>query len=288
MNQRVVGFVLLIAAASVWYMSFAMEASLRSQGGKGKRQQPADPCKDGRCPAPDPSKPNQPRPKPWGANGHQLVSWQAFKSSPWSADISGATVGGNVAPDGTEINVDLPGDLHRKNTSSPPGPGGLGLCVFTSIHHAAVFQNVPQLVEFPRWMIDQRIEGGGYPTKVREMIARISKDRGTPEPSYLQIEGPNTMDILALACRTGRMPSVTYCMSPTGRYGRSKISHMVNLVHCDSRWCCILDNNFPGADKYEWMTPDEFRQTYAPGWAVILLAPSPPPPPRSAGKPKGW
>jgi hypothetical protein len=68
-----------------------------------------------------------------------------------------ASVGGPRHADGTEIACDLPGELHRANTSSK----GLGLCVFTSIHHSAVWQNVPALQEFPKYLIDKNIPGGG-------------------------------------------------------------------------------------------------------------------------------
>ena len=60
--------------------------------------------------------------------------------------------------------------------------------------------------------------------------------------------------------------------------------YMVSLVHADDQWFCVLDNNYPGVDKYEWMTPDEFRRSYTggrAGWSVILLDPGPPPPPRN-------
>jgi len=71
----------------------------------------------------------------------------------------GASVGGNKAPDGTEVHCDLPGDLHRRNTTSR----GQGCCVWTSIHHAAVWQNVPAYEEAPKWIQNHGIPGGVYP-----------------------------------------------------------------------------------------------------------------------------
>lgn len=193
---------------------------------------------------------------------------------------AGASVGGNKSPSGDEIQVDLPGELHRKNTASK----GLGLCVFTSIHHAAVWQNVPALHEFPKYLIDKSIPGGGYPSKVDDLIPKIAQSRGLPVPDYLQVEGSD-LEILKLACRTGRLPSVTYSFSPTGRYNKQRISHMVNAAHVTDSFVAVLDNNYPGADAYEWMTPQEFLRTYTggrSGWAVILLAPAAPPPLRAA------
>jgi hypothetical protein len=195
-----------------------------------------------------------------------------------TATLPGASVGGPKHSDGTELHCDLPGALHTQNTAS----FGLGLCVFTSIHHSAHWQNVPLLQEWPKWVIASRIPGGGYPSKVDQLIARIAKEKGQPVPDYIQVEN-NDLEILKAACRTGRMPAVTYSRSPTGRYGGGSISHMVSLVHADDVHFVILDNNYPGPEKYEWLTPQEFLKTYAgggQGWAFILLAPPPPPAPK--------
>jgi hypothetical protein len=190
----------------------------------------------------------------------------------------GASVGGNKAPDGTEIHCDLPGDLHRRNTTSR----GQGCCVWTSIHHAAVWQNVPAYQEAPKWIQSKGIPGGAYPGAVQEHLPQMAKERGQADaPSFLNYEGSD-LELLKLACRTGRMPGVTYSFSPTGRYGGSRIAHMVSLVHADDKWFAVLDNNYPGANQIEWLTPQEFRKTWTGmggGWAVILLAPPPPPPP---------
>jgi hypothetical protein len=199
------------------------------------------------------------------------------RKNPLTGGVEKATVGGNVAPDGTELQIDLPGDLHLKNVG---GSDGAGLCVFTSISHSARWQSVKVLEDFQTWM--KKHPGGGYPAKVKKMISQVCKERNTPEPDYIQVEGKD-LEILKLACKTGRMPGVTYGRSPSGRYNGGRISHMVSLVHADDRNFCVLDNNFPGADKYEWMTPAEFSATYTlggGGWAVILLSPGAPPAPR--------
>lgn len=192
--------------------------------------------------------------------------------------VYAASVGGNRAPDGTEIHCDLPGSEHLKNKG---GRDGAGLCVFTSIDHSARWQQVPQLIGFRDWMTKH--PGGGYPSKVTKMISQICKERGMLEPAYIQVEGAD-LEVLKRACVGGRMPGVTYCRSPTGRYGGQTIAHMVSLPHADAKNFCVLDNNYPGADQYEWMTPEEFRKTYTGGgggWAVILLEPGPPPPPKN-------
>jgi hypothetical protein len=183
------------------------------------------------------------------------------------------TVGGPVSPDQkTEVQCDLPVSQRTKNVG---GTDGAGLCVFTSIGHAARWQNEKRLADFQEKMKKER--GGGYPEKVDRMIAKYAK--GT---QYIQYEGKDPT-LLKLALKTGRMPSVTY----EGRdphYGmHSSIAHMVNLVYLDSQQACILDNNFIGENDLVWMSAKEFLDRWSGdgGWAVVLLAPPPPPVPHN-------
>lgn len=197
-----------------------------------------------------------------------------------SSLVVGAKVGGNVNADGVQLQCDLPGKLHLQNKG---GSDGAGLCVFTSIAHSARWQNVPLLANFRDWMT--KYPGGGYPEKVTDMIQRIAKEKGQAVPDYLQVESTD-LDILRLACKTGRMPAVTYSYSPTGRYGGQRIYHMVSLPHADKDTFVVLDNNYPGENQYEWMTEKEFYAAYTAkgrekGWAVILLNSGPPPIPKN-------
>lgn len=196
-----------------------------------------------------------------------------------------ASVGGKVAPDGkTELQCDLPASLHTKNVG---GSDGAGLCVFTSIGHASRYQNVGLLTDFRDYM--RKYPGGGWPQKVDQMIDRIAKERGIPKPEYIQVQGGReTIDILKAALQSGRMPSVTYSRSPTGRYNGQRIAHMVNIVHLDSNYVAVLDNNYiePHDRAFEWMSIDQFVNSYTggkSGWAVILLDPGPPPFPFTKG-----
>jgi len=198
---------------------------------------------------------------------------------------SGARIGGKVSPDGTtELQCDLPSTLQTKNAG---GSDGAGLCVFTSIGHASRFQNVGLLTDFRDYM--RKYPGGGWPQKVDQMIERIAKERGVPKPEYLQVQGGReTLDILKAALQSGRMPSVTYSRSPTGRYSGQRIAHMVNLVHLDSNYVAVLDNNYiePHDNAFEWMSVDQFLSSYTggkTGWAVIMLDPGPPPFPFTKG-----
>lgn len=186
--------------------------------------------------------------------------------------------GGPLTPAGQEIMCDLPVALRKKNVG---GRDGAGLCVFTSIMHAARYQNEKRLWNFQADMTKE--PGGGYPEKVDAMIAKYGA--GT---KYVQHEGGD-LDFLWQAIKTGRMVSITY----DGRdmhYGpRQRIAHMVNLVHIDPpgsspRWYGILDNNFIGENQIVWATEDDFKSRWlgnSGGWAVVLLEPAPPPAPRN-------
>jgi hypothetical protein len=190
--------------------------------------------------------------------------------------IAVAAVAAGFTPTPEPINagrraiVDLPTDQHIKNVG---GSDGAGLCVFTSVEHAARWQNVPALDGFQRWMT--RRPGGGWPEKLDDMIAAYTKEKGVKVPPYIQHTGGDAA-FLELALKTDRMPCVTYA----GRddFYRGRIAHMVNLAHLDSESAAIIDNNRPGV--WVWMTRAEFLARWRDmqgGWAVVLLAPPPPP-----------
>lgn len=194
--------------------------------------------------------------------------------APAAADI-GAKVGGNKSPTGKEVELDYPEERHQHNKA---GKDGAGLCVFTSISQAGDWQNVPGMVNMRDWM--QKYPGGGWPAKVKEMVAKKCKAEGWPVPDFI-IDENGDLAILELALTTGRMPCVTYGISPTGRYNGQHIAHMVNLVHGDKDEWCVLDNNYKDV---EWMSRKEFSKAYndkSKGWCVIFLSPGPPPPPRN-------
>lgn len=191
-----------------------------------------------------------------------------------SAAAASSQIAGRLSPDGKEeIQCDLPGKEHLKNAA---GRDGSGLCVFSSLEIAGHWQNVAELRGFQKKM--QSEAGGGWPEKVDAMVAKYA-----PHIKYLQYNGADSA-VLKLALKTGRMPAVTYGYSP--RYG-GRVAHMVNLVHLSERWAAVLDNNFPGEDRYEWMAPTEFFRRWqmnGGGWAIVLLAPPPPPIPTNAIK----
>lgn len=177
---------------------------------------------------------------------------------------------------GEPITVDLADSQHLDNKG---GSDNQGLCVFTSIDHAARYQSCEALIGFRDFM--RRYPGGGWPQKVSEYIPRMAASRGLSVPDYVQHTGGD-MEFLKLALKTGRYVCVTYAGSD-GVFYRGPISHMVNLVHLSDEWAVIHDNNngnlgFP--HQYLWMTPAEFRSRWLArdgGWAIVLLAPPPPP-----------
>lgn len=193
-----------------------------------------------------------------------------------------ATVGGKVAPDGTPLQLDLPGQYHQENIASK----GLGCCVFRSIDHAAHYQLIEALYDMPEWMVKRGIAGGGWPEKTDKLIAMICTDRGLPVPDYIQVEGPwsQVKSVIELAAKTNRFISITYGRSPTGRYNGRPIAHMVNMNHAAGGWYSFLDNNYldPREKSNEWCNEKEasWAASYGSGsvWAVIFIEPSGPPP----------
>lgn len=299
---------LLIAGALLFVALFFMR-----EGGAPAPRNPDTPvCPGPNCPVPAP-KPNPPFPFPprdseklWipgnhlrselpiGGIGKLLLREIRGDAKPARiADplLIRAQVGKRHAPDGTEIQLDLPEGQHLRNKG---GSDGAGLCVFTSCEHSANWQSVRALYGFRDWMT--RYPGGGYPAKLDAMIKRKCSQEGKPVPEYVQMEGYDP-EVLRKICGAGLMPAITYYRSPTGRYGGSKIYHMVTLVHADERWFGVLDNNYP--KSVEYMSEAEFKRCHTDngiGWTVFFLRQGPPPIPggprtpsprvESQGKPK--
>jgi hypothetical protein len=74
------------------------------------------------------------------------------------------------------------------------------------------------------------------------------------------------VDFLEWASRTRRGAGVS--VSP---------NHWVMLVHIDSKWVCLLDNN--RTSKYKWVPRDRFLKDWrrTGGWAFTLMYAPPPP-----------
>jgi hypothetical protein len=181
--------------------------------------------------------------------------------------VSGAPqLGNSVSPDGKQaVQVDVPLKLRLKNTV---GTDGTGLCVFTSIQMAAWWSADRCFDGFRDKMRAER--GGGWPEKVDRMVAKYVKGG-----LYLQYEGPS-MEVAALALKTGRLPCATY----NGHDPHNgAISHMLNPVCLTDKWACVLDNNHIGPNDLVWMSPAELQQRMGGKsvWIVVLLRAPPPP-----------
>ncbi len=194
--------------------------------------------------------------------------------------------------DGARATADLPASQHKRNVG---GSDGAGLCVYTSVWHALIWQSVSELYGFRDWMKGH--PGGSYPEKFEATLNQYCKEKGIPCPGYVQHTGGD-VEVLELALKTGRMVCTTYCgVDGPGRYGAEVIGHMVNPIYLDKERACILDNNFPGT--FLWMSRADFlarwrglqangspylgkdkwgrRFPIGGGWAIVFLAPPPAP-----------
>jgi len=169
--------------------------------------------------------------------------------------------------DGFEVQIHLPIPLHVKNFAVK----GKGACVFTSGQMNANWHAYKPLYK----MASKIDEGGGWPAKVDDLLKRLA-----PDLPYVQYEGvdPSGMEE---ALAEGRGVCATYGYGE--RYDMETIYHMVFLVHLDSEWAVIIDNNFPGT--WERMPRDEFLRRWkhpgGEGWYYTFLLPPPPPIPHN-------
>ena len=197
-----------------------------------------------------------------------------------SVACAAITVCGPVSPDGKEVVCDLPVDQRIKNIGSKLD--GAGMCVFSSIEMALRYQGVEHMRGFRDWCAEH-YPGGGYPSKVDQLLKAFCKAKAVPLPDYIQYEGKDPT-VLDACLKTGRMACVTYC-GRDPHYGPSKsVAHMTCSVYCDSSAGCILDNNFIGRDELLWMNRKEILDRWTGnggGWVVIFLAPPPPPVPHN-------
>lgn len=200
---------------------------------------------------------------------------------PWygTTALIGATVGGRISPDGVQIECDYPAARMVKNKA---GTDGAGLCVFDSASRAMDWHGVKGGYGLLDWMTHK--PGGGYPEKFDAMMKEYFTSLSVPIPGYVQMDGTDT-SFVRKALDAGKLVCCTYNYSPSGRYSGERISHMVNVHHHDGQRVAIGDNNFCGADQYEWLTVQEWEKCAKDSrgrlWAIAFDAPPPPPPPHN-------
>lgn len=217
-----------------------------------------------------PNRPAPPRPKPCPG------PWcpRSLLNGPLSAAVAG-----RISPDGVPIMCDYPSD---KMTENVGGADGVGLCVFDAASWAMEWHGIRDGKEFFVWM--QHKPGGGWPEKFDEMMKEYWREKGVDCPGYVQMSGSDTSFVVK-ALSQGKIVCATYNHSPTGRYNGGRISHMVCIMHHDGQRVAIGDNNYCGADKYEWLTAAEWEKCFLDqngrGWAIAFDAPPPPPVPHN-------
>jgi hypothetical protein len=189
------------------------------------------------------------------------------------------SLGGQVGPDGkSEVAIDLPVDVRIRNIGSHVD--GLGMCVSTSMTHAARWHNLRAYWNFRDWCA--KYPGGGYPGKMDKQVKQFAQDNHCECPAYVQYTG-NDATIICQALQAGLCPSCTYDGRDGVRYS-GHIDHMINVVYLDrgTNLAAVMDNNGKPEDLI-WMSYDEFVERWTSkgrgGWCFLWLVPPPPPPP---------
>jgi hypothetical protein len=266
-----------LAGLVLWFVTSSQPAPAPTP----KAPSPASPepvCPGPDCPEPKP----EPKPRrPWAVAMEAPVGADVCRCGPdcdcgngnecrcakrGGEPASGKNARGLASEDIPTVDLlAMPKEVRKANIASK----GLGCCVFRSLDYAGWWQNVPQTQGFPEWMKSTGVAGGGYPSKVADLIPKISAARKLPPPRYLQYEGRDP-SIIELALKTHRVPCVTW-----------QGNHMLCCVYLDASRGAILDNNDPG--RLHWYSRADFLKRWMKGgggWVVVLLASGPSPPPK--------
>jgi hypothetical protein len=132
-----------------------------------------------------------------------------------------------------------------------------GSCVHASMAMLCRWQGEFELADM--WIATYN--SGEYPSR---FAARCDQQN----VRYAYTSNENDVAFLEWACNTRRGAGVTV------RGG----AHMVCLVHLDSEWAGILDNN--SVDEIIWVPRDQFLNEWmnSHSWAYAILTGTPPPP----------
>lgn len=250
-----IGLLLLFLLAVIWF----------ALGGLGENSLcPICPPKPGPF-VPQPPNPNpQPKPRPWLTSASSRFGDSAKR----------------VGPNGIEPQADYPTESGQWIENIGSKLDGAGMCVFSSFEMMCRYHGVESFRGFRDWCA-AKYEGGGYPSKLAQLVIAYCHAKNIKEPGWWQYEGPldnKAAQMIEKYLRSGRMACTTLYFDK--RYGSQKIFHMVCLPHFEPQRFAILDNNFD--DVYQWSTFAEAKKKLADGsriWVVGLLEPGPPPVP---------
>lgn len=162
--------------------------------------------------------------------------------------------GGLIAADWPAVNV--PPEYRQENW---PGSEGMGSCVHASIITLFNWQGKFEIAD--RWK--RNYENGEWPEDMAEKLDR--------EGVRWAATTDGDVSFLEWACRTRRGCGVTVMGG----------AHMVTLVHLDSKWAAILDNN--SISEFVWYSREEFISEWksSRGWALTPVYSPPAPLPKS-------
>jgi hypothetical protein len=135
-----------------------------------------------------------------------LAGVLAFSPRARGADVvTGLTPSPTPAgPGGRRAVIDLPTQLHMRNTG---GSDGAGLCVGTSVEMAARWHGIHVLDGFQAWL--KRRPGGSYPSKLTADLKAFCASKGVPVPPHVQTTGGD-VSLLDAAFATRRMVCMTW------------------------------------------------------------------------------
>jgi hypothetical protein len=155
--------------------------------------------------------------------------------------------------------------FHLKNEG---GTDGNGLCVIASMVINGAWQGVEdldQLKESALWRTAKSRPGGYWPERLERILNEVY-----PGAKWFSWEG----DDCGLVEHYSSLGYPVAATMNTGQlYGYAPIHHMISLIHLDTEWACVVDNNDPG--RYHWMTAQEYGRRFKDGpkgWGVVWLA----------------
>lgn len=172
-----------------------------------------------------------------------------------------------ILPNGQTANAPFRPEHRQQNWST----FGLGNCVVASCCQNAKFFNHPQWADtFKR--LTQGVPGGHYPEKLEGLLKKALAQH--PNLRWEQWSGQGEAGYQKLLDWNSKGFPVGITWGTGKNYGYRPIAHMVSLVHADSAYWMIADNNF--IDEFSTVPAPEGRRRWAMGsdeWGVVIIPP---------------